>query len=261
MESTVLKKLTKVTRMANDRWVLMTQWNRGSNFDVVSDQGGPQWGREGILQRRNLWSKRQTFMLKDFMTFWKPSIRVNCCSCLEVWNCVTSLGVYPILLNRINGIHSNFESWFWKKAKSNSIPNVMNKWVIVKNEMLFKGKSLPNIWRSSSTNGITRSAEFKGQTMSGCINSGVFLKPASSPYIVISLGILKASKKDSARRWRVNTVSLLDYRWSTPQLRRMRSCEVKYWTDYHCGHRKLMARNRWGMKGEVLRPSNKVGPG
>jgi len=50
MESTVLKKLTKETRIANDRWVSMTQWNRGSNLDVVSDQGGPQKGfyREGI---------------------------------------------------------------------------------------------------------------------------------------------------------------------------------------------------------------------
>jgi len=56
-------------------------------------------------------------------------------------------------------------------------------------------------------------------------------------------------------------MSLLDYRWTAPEFRGMRSCEVKYWTDLHCGHRKLMARNRWAMKGEVLRPSNKVGPG
>lgn len=209
MESTVLKKLTKETRMTNDRWVSTTQWNNGKNLNVVSDQGGPEWGREGILQRRILWSKRQTFMMKDFMTFWKTSVRVSkCCSSLEqsVWGRVTSLGVYPILPNRVNGINSNFESWFWKKGKSNSIPNVMNKWVMVKNEMVFKGTSLPNIWRSGSTTRITRSAEFKGQTMFGCVDAGVLLKPASSLYTV-TLGLLKASKKDRTRQRWVHTVS------------------------------------------------------
>lgn len=46
MESTVLRKLTKEATMTNDRRVSLSQWNRG---DVVSDQGGPQWVREGIL--------------------------------------------------------------------------------------------------------------------------------------------------------------------------------------------------------------------
>lgn len=58
-----------------------------------------------------------------------------------------------------------------------------------------------------------------------------------------------------------NIVPLLDYRWSTPEFRRMRNFKVKYLTDCHCGYIKQMARNRWRMMSEVLRPSKEVDPG
>lgn len=147
------------------------------------------------------------------MTFWKTSIHVSkCCSCWvqSVWSCVTSPGVCPSLLNRISGINSNSESWFWKKAKSNSSPNVMNKWVVVKNETLLRGPSLPNIWRSSGATRLTTSAKFKGQTMFGCRESGVLFNPTLSLYR-ISFGTLKASKKDSAWWWWVKILCLPDY--------------------------------------------------
>lgn len=49
---------------------------------------------------------------------------------------------------------------------------------MVKNEMLFKSKSLPNVRRSGSTSGTIQTAEFKGQTTFGCTGPGVLLKTA-----------------------------------------------------------------------------------
>lgn len=141
--------------------------------------------------------------MKDFMTFWKTSIHVSKCSSRwvqSVWSCVTSPGVRPSLLNRISGINSNSESWFWKRDKSNSSPNVMNKWAVVKNEMSLRGPSHKD----------GSSAKFKGQTMFGCRESGMLFNPTLSLYR-ISFGTLKASKKDSAWWWWVKILCLLDY--------------------------------------------------
>lgn len=88
---------------------------------------------------------------------------------------------------------------FGKKAKNDSTPSLVNKWVMVKNKILLKTRSLPNVGRSDSATATTRTAKFKGQTMFGCTGSGVLLKTALLLY-TISPGIRKASKeKDSAR--------------------------------------------------------------
>lgn len=82
---------------------------------------------------------------------------------------------------------------------------------MVKNKMLFKSKSLPNVGRSGSTSGTTQTTKLKGQIAFGCTGSGVLLKIALLLYR-IAPGIRKVSKRKDRAWWGVNIAFPLVYR-------------------------------------------------